>query len=65
MVFSLTLGFEEIEQRKQQGFDETVKNRDILSAGYLKLEERLLHYFMSYVILPKFSNHSQISDIEP
>ncbi|KAF1866141.1 hypothetical protein Lal_00031445 [Lupinus albus] len=36
----------------------------ILSAGYLKLEERLLHYFLSYVILPKFSNHSQISDVE-
>ncbi|KAF1864636.1 hypothetical protein Lal_00039270 [Lupinus albus] len=55
---------EEIEQRKPQGFGETVKNRDILSAGYLKLEERLLHYFLSYVILPKFSNHSQISDIK-
>ncbi|KAF1866062.1 hypothetical protein Lal_00013499 [Lupinus albus] len=55
---------EEIEQRKQQGFGETVNNRDILSAGYLKLEDRFLHYFMSYVILPKFSNHSQISDIE-
>ncbi|KAF1879715.1 hypothetical protein Lal_00039771 [Lupinus albus] len=55
---------EEIEQRKQQGFGETVKNRDILSVGYLKLEDRLLHYFLSYVVLPKFSNHSQISDIE-
>ncbi|KAF1889010.1 hypothetical protein Lal_00042979 [Lupinus albus] len=55
---------EEIEQRKQQGFGETVKNKDILSAGYLKLEERLLHYFMGYAILPKFSNHLQISDIE-
>ncbi|KAF1872134.1 hypothetical protein Lal_00033788 [Lupinus albus] len=49
---------------KQQGFGETVKNRDILSTGYLKLKDRLLHYFQSYVILPKFSNHSQISDIE-
>ncbi|KAF1896118.1 hypothetical protein Lal_00042884 [Lupinus albus] len=55
---------EEIEQRKQQSIGETVKNRDILSAGYLKLEEHLLHYFLSYVILPKFSNHSQISDIK-
>ncbi|KAF1866107.1 hypothetical protein Lal_00043060 [Lupinus albus] len=45
---------EELEQRKRQGFNETVKNKDILSTGYLKLEERLLHYFMSYVILPKF-----------
>ncbi|KAF1866052.1 hypothetical protein Lal_00013488 [Lupinus albus] len=54
----------EIEQCKQQGFGETVKNRDILSVGYLKLEDRLLHYFLRYVILPKFSNNSQISDIE-
>ncbi|KAF1881599.1 hypothetical protein Lal_00039815 [Lupinus albus] len=30
---------EEIEQRKHQGFGETVKNRDILYAGYLKLED--------------------------
>ncbi|KAF1892920.1 hypothetical protein Lal_00042483 [Lupinus albus] len=55
---------EEIELRKQQGFGETVKNRDILYARHLKLEDHLLHYFPSYVILYKFSNHSQISDIE-
>ncbi|KAF1876725.1 hypothetical protein Lal_00031540 [Lupinus albus] len=55
---------EEIERRKQQSLGETFKNRDILSAGYLTLEDRLIHYFLSYVILPKFSNHSQISDIE-
>ncbi|KAF1865940.1 hypothetical protein Lal_00041721 [Lupinus albus] len=55
---------EEIERRKQQNLGETVKNRDILSAGYLTLEDPLIHYFLSYVILPKFSNHSQISDIE-
>ncbi|KAF1889806.1 hypothetical protein Lal_00025135 [Lupinus albus] len=55
---------EEIERRKQQRLGETVKNSDILSAGYLTLENRLIHYFLSYVILPKFSNHSQICDIE-
>ncbi|KAF1874216.1 hypothetical protein Lal_00030249 [Lupinus albus] len=55
---------EEIERRKQQSLGETVKNRDILSIGYLTLEDRLVHYFLTYVILPKFSNHSQISDIE-
>ncbi|KAF1862019.1 hypothetical protein Lal_00026536 [Lupinus albus] len=52
------------ERRKQQNLGETVKNRDILSAGYVTLEDRLVHYFLTYVILPKFSNHSQISDIE-
>ncbi|KAF1872217.1 hypothetical protein Lal_00038001 [Lupinus albus] len=55
---------EEIERRKQQRIDETVKNRDILFAGYLTLEDRLVHYFLTYVIFPKFSNHSQISYIE-
>ncbi|KAF1872100.1 hypothetical protein Lal_00012321 [Lupinus albus] len=55
---------EEIERRKQQSLGETVKNSDILSAGYLTLEDRLIHYFLSYIILPKFSNHLQISDIE-
>ncbi|KAF1881694.1 hypothetical protein Lal_00032165 [Lupinus albus] len=56
--------FKEIERRKQQSLGETVKNRDILSAGYLTLEDRLIHYFLTYVILSKFSNHLQISDIE-
>ncbi|KAF1892828.1 hypothetical protein Lal_00035472 [Lupinus albus] len=55
---------EEIERRKQQSLGDTVKNKDILSTGYLTLEDRLIHYFLSYVMLPKFSNHSQISDIE-
>ncbi|KAF1896156.1 hypothetical protein Lal_00027229 [Lupinus albus] len=63
-LFICRISKEEIERRKQQSLGETVKNRDILSAGYLTLEDRLIHYFLSYVILPKFSNHSQISDIE-
>ncbi|KAF1894412.1 hypothetical protein Lal_00027109 [Lupinus albus] len=33
---------EEIEMRKQQSLGETVKNRDILSAGYLTLEDHLM-----------------------
>ncbi|KAF1864620.1 hypothetical protein Lal_00039251 [Lupinus albus] len=65
MIGDITgFGLEEIERRKQQSLGETVKNRDILSDGYLTLENRLIHYLLSYVILPKFSNHSQISDIE-
>ncbi|KAF1884171.1 hypothetical protein Lal_00035236 [Lupinus albus] len=55
---------EEIERRKQKSLGETIKKRDILCTGYLTLEDHLIHYFLSYVILPKFSNHSQISDIE-
>ncbi|KAF1892827.1 hypothetical protein Lal_00035471 [Lupinus albus] len=55
---------EEIERQKQQSLGETVKKMDILSAGYLTLEDRLVHYFLTYVIFPKVSNHSQISDIK-
>ncbi|KAF1874269.1 hypothetical protein Lal_00030289 [Lupinus albus] len=36
---------DEIERRKQQSLGETVKNRDILSAGYLTLEDRLIIIF--------------------
>ncbi|KAF1894339.1 hypothetical protein Lal_00027187, partial [Lupinus albus] len=65
MICDITgFGLEEIERRKQQSLGETVKNRNILSAGYLTLEDCLIHYFLFYVILSKFSNHSQISDIE-
>ncbi|KAF1894599.1 hypothetical protein Lal_00031419 [Lupinus albus] len=55
---------EEIDLRKQMALGETVKNRDILAVGNLNLEDRLLHYFLSYVIIPKFSNHSQINDMD-
>ncbi|KAF1891560.1 hypothetical protein Lal_00015159 [Lupinus albus] len=54
----------EIDLRKKMTLGETVKNRDILVVGNLNLEDRLLHYFLSYVIIPKFSNHSQINDRE-
>ncbi|KAF1894353.1 hypothetical protein Lal_00027202 [Lupinus albus] len=55
---------EEIDLRKKMALGLTVKNRDILVVGNLNLEDRLLHYFLSYIIMPKFSNHSQINDIE-
>ncbi|KAF1894335.1 hypothetical protein Lal_00027183 [Lupinus albus] len=35
-----------------------------MALGNLNLEDRLLHYFLSYNIMPKFSNHSEINDIE-
>ncbi|KAF1883647.1 hypothetical protein Lal_00012563 [Lupinus albus] len=55
---------EEIDLRKQMALGETVKNRDTLVVGNLNLEDRMLHYFLSYVIIPKFSNHSQINDMK-
>ncbi|KAF1862605.1 hypothetical protein Lal_00014145 [Lupinus albus] len=58
------LSKEEIEMRKQMALGETVKSRDILVVGNLNLEDHLLHYFLSYVIIPKYSNHSQINDMK-
>ncbi|KAF1891457.1 hypothetical protein Lal_00039587 [Lupinus albus] len=63
-LFICRISKEEIERRKQRSLGETAKKRDILSTGYRTLEDRLVHYFLTYVILPKFSNQSQISDIE-
>ncbi|KAF1888632.1 hypothetical protein Lal_00011406 [Lupinus albus] len=54
----------ETDLHKQMALGETVKNRDILAVGNLNLEDRLLHYFLSYVIIPKYSNHSQINDMK-
>ncbi|KAF1863238.1 hypothetical protein Lal_00014701 [Lupinus albus] len=42
---------EEIERRKQKSLGETVKNTYILSAGYLTLEDRLIHYFLTYMLM--------------
>ncbi|KAF1881826.1 hypothetical protein Lal_00042535 [Lupinus albus] len=54
----------EIDLCKQRSVGETVRNRDILSTGNLNLEDHLLHYLLSYVIVPKFSNHSKLRDME-
>ncbi|KAF1860292.1 hypothetical protein Lal_00037630 [Lupinus albus] len=49
---------EEIERRKQQSLGETVKNRDILSAGYLTLEERPFPYT---IFITKILEHFGVS----
>ncbi|KAF1881637.1 hypothetical protein Lal_00039854 [Lupinus albus] len=63
-IFSPKFFKEEIEMRKKIALGETVRNRDILAVGNLNLEDRLLHYFLSFDIIPKYSNHSQINDME-
>ncbi|KAF1858879.1 hypothetical protein Lal_00043014 [Lupinus albus] len=44
---------DKIDLCKLMGLGETVKNRDIHVVGNLNLEDRLLHYFLSYVRDPK------------
>ncbi|KAF1888174.1 hypothetical protein Lal_00008087 [Lupinus albus] len=63
-IFAPKFSKEEIDLCKQMALGETDKNIDILVVGNLNLKDRMLHYYLSYVIMPKFSNHSQINDIE-
>ncbi|KAF1868078.1 hypothetical protein Lal_00034020 [Lupinus albus] len=58
--------FENNEQRKV--FTEHFLGKPIYALKYgnvrnFNLKDRLLHYFLSYVIIPKYSNHSQINDM--
>lgn len=34
------------------------------SAGNLTINDRMIHYFLSYVLVPKMSNHATINDLE-
>ncbi|KAF1891352.1 hypothetical protein Lal_00016984 [Lupinus albus] len=62
--FMCIFPLKEIESKKQRVVVECVKNWDTLSDVNLTLDDLLLHYFLSYVVVPKFSNHYQINDIE-
>lgn len=38
--------------------------RNSWSVGIFYIDDRLIHYILGYVIVPKYSNHSTISDTE-
>lgn len=40
----------------------TTPNRLILYSSYLSISDRMLHYFIAYLLMPKHSNDSQIND---
>lgn len=40
------------------------KSKGTMTVGILTPEDRLLHYFLTYVIVPKHSNHAQINELE-
>lgn len=37
---------------------------NILSPAILTIDDRILHYFLVHVLVPKYSNHSSITDVE-
>lgn len=49
---------------KKRELCETHKTKDTMLVGILNPDDRLLHYFMTYVFLPKGTNHAQINELE-
>lgn len=51
---------------KQEIFSKkhSASNQLILYSSNLSVSDRMLHYFIAYILLPKHSNNSQISDTE-
>ena len=54
--------FEEYKQKKRKLVSK--KSLDVLGAGPLFPEDRLLHFFLNWIVIPKGSNHAQCSDFE-
>src|ERR1044072_8684887 len=50
------------KKRKEQG--QPKDSKFIMHAGWMTVENRLLHYFLAYVICPKTNNHAQLNSTE-
>ena len=42
----------------------TESSRVVKYANMLSVSDRMLHYVLTYVLVPKHSNHSQVSELE-
>lgn len=53
-------------QEKRKGLEKNgdAKRKLIISAGNLHLNERMMHYFLANVIVPKATNQSQLTKFE-
>jgi hypothetical protein len=49
------------KRRKTSG---RLSEKPFWSAGILEIDDRMIHYFLCYVLVPKFSNHATINDLE-
>ena len=52
------------KKRKEKGEKKDKDNKFIMHAGWMTVENRLLHYFLAYVICPKTNNHAQLNSTE-
>ena len=50
--------------QKRQRLIGGTPERNSWSAGILTIDDRLIHYFLAYVVMPKFSNISNVNDCE-
>lgn len=55
---------EEALGKRQKTEERAAKYKLILSVGNLHLNERMMHYFLAYVITPKETNYSQLTKFE-
>lgn len=51
----------EIFQKRKKRTGGKLHDRTFWSAGNLFIYDRLLHYFLNYIVVPRFSNHSTIT----
>lgn len=54
----------EIFQKRKKRTCGKLPDRIFWSAGNLFMDDRLIHYFLNYIVVPRFSNHSTITDTE-
>lgn len=53
-----------VSQQAILGKKNPASSRVLLFSKNLTVSDRMLHYLISYVLMPKYSNHSQIGDTE-
>lgn len=53
-----------VSQQAILGNKNPASSRLLLFSKNLTVSDRILHYLISYVLMPKHSNHSQICDLE-
>ncbi|KAI5417299.1 hypothetical protein KIW84_042057 [Lathyrus oleraceus] len=54
----------EYHEKRVESHDGEEPPKDFWSAGNFFINDRLLHYFLAYVILPRNSNHCTVTDME-
>ncbi|GAU38344.1 hypothetical protein TSUD_395980 [Trifolium subterraneum] len=62
--YSLSRFYESVVTAKRRRTSGRLPEKYFWSAGNLPINERMIHYFLTYVLVPKSSNHASINDME-